>query len=119
MLGLRWPIEIRVRWPIVDKKALAQRYFAHRPLSGPTRWLNVGSSGWLNVGPTFTHGTLAHGWQVHVGQTYSPLSGQTYVGSTQCQQVGPTLGQHVGSTLGQYLRQTSYAPAKIDAFLIN
>ena len=119
MLGHRWPMVIRVRWPIVGKKALAQRYFAHRPLSGPTRWLYVGPSGWLNVGPTFTHGTLAHGWQVHVGPTYSPLSGKTYFGSTQCQQVGPTLGQHVGSTLGQYLRQTSYAPAKIDAFLIN
>ena len=101
---------IRVRWPIIGKRALAQRYFAHRPLSGTTCWLYVVPSCWLNVGSTYTHGMLAHCWQVHVGPTYMTLSGHTYIGSTQGQQVCPTLGQHVGPTLGQHFRQTSYVP---------
>ena len=74
---------IRVRWPIVGKRAFAQRYFAHRPLSGPTYWLYVVPSCWLSIGPTCTHGKLAHCWQVHVGPTYMTLSGHTYVGSTR------------------------------------
>ena len=52
MLGQRWPMVVRARWPIVGKKALVQRNFAHRPLSGPTCWLYVGPSCWPNVRPT-------------------------------------------------------------------
>ena len=74
---------IRVRWPIFGKRALVQRYFAHRPLSGPICWLYVVPSCWLNVGPICTHGKLAHCWQVHVCPTYMTLTGHTDVGSTQ------------------------------------
>ena len=72
------------------------------PFNALTCWLYVVPSCWHKVRPTFTHGKLAHCWQVHVGPTYMILSGHTFDGSTQGHQVGQTLGQHAGPTLGQH-----------------
>ena len=64
MLGQRWPMVVRARWPNIIKKALAQCNFAHRPYVRPTCWFYVGPSCWPNkrptcrpyVGPTLPHG---------------------------------------------------------------
>ena len=80
MLGQRWPMVVRARWPNIIKKALAQRNFAHRPYVRPTCWFYVGPSCWPNnrptwrsfVGPTLAHGstcTLAQHRQKGVGST--------------------------------------------------
>ena len=78
MLGQRWPMVVRARWPNIIKKALAQCNFAHRPYVRPTCWFYVGPSCWPNnrptcrsyVGPTFAHGctcTLAQHHKKCVG----------------------------------------------------
>ena len=78
MLGQRWPMVVRARWPNIIKKALAQCNFAHRPYVRPTCWFYVGPSCWPNnrptcrpyVGPTLPHGctcTLAQHHKKGVG----------------------------------------------------
>ena len=78
MLGQRYPMVVRARWPNIIKKALAQCNFAHRPYVRPTCWFYVGPSRWPNnrptcrpyVGPTLPHGctcTLAQHHKKGVG----------------------------------------------------
>ena len=129
MLGQRWPMVVRARWPNIIKKVLAQCNFAHRPYVRPTRWFYVGSSCWPNnkptcrpyVGPTFAHGctcTLAQHHKKGVGPMLFCSSAlrkanalvlrRANVRGTTCwcQRVGPKLGQRVGPTLGQHASGT-------------
>ena len=99
MLGQRWPMVVRARWPNIIKKALAQCNFAHRPYVRPTCWFYVGPSCWPNNRPTcrpYVGPTLPHGCTCTLAQHHKKALAQCnfahrpYVRPTCWLYVGPT-----------------------------